>query len=332
MLVLLLLPAALSAPLLMVAQKAETQPDIKPVRATVNLVLVDAIVTDPKGNTANGLSPEDFVLLDEQAKQPIMHFSRDEFPMAIALVVDTSGSMAGLFESLRRGVLKSLKKLKASDRVVLFSFQHHVKRETDLQGDPKKLAQRIQALSVGGGTDINAALYEAAAYLAKVAPEERHVVVLVSDNLSSGGARTNREVSALVRETNATVFSLQLPILGPSAHTVQMTVTGVTPEVAKQIAQLLQGFNPHRSPFVPLVVEESGGALIDVHKEDGVEPALDSLLHLLKTRYTLGYYPSDGAEPGSLRKLEVQLAPQARARFSDHIILSRNSYVTPRER
>jgi hypothetical protein len=45
------------------------------IRVTVDLVQVDAVVTDPKGRHVTGLKPEDFQILEDGKPQKITHFS-----------------------------------------------------------------------------------------------------------------------------------------------------------------------------------------------------------------------------------------------------------------
>jgi len=54
------------------AQESADQPLI---RVTVNLVQVDAVVTDSKGNQVTNLTADDFLLLQDGKPQKITHFS-----------------------------------------------------------------------------------------------------------------------------------------------------------------------------------------------------------------------------------------------------------------
>src|SRR5438067_219764 len=54
------------------AQESADQPLL---RVTVNLVQVDAVVTDSKGNQITDLKADDFVLLQDGKPQKITHFS-----------------------------------------------------------------------------------------------------------------------------------------------------------------------------------------------------------------------------------------------------------------
>src|ERR1700730_12309971 len=54
------------------AQESADQPLL---RVTVNLVQVDAVVTDSKGNQITNLTADDFLLLQDGKPQKITHFS-----------------------------------------------------------------------------------------------------------------------------------------------------------------------------------------------------------------------------------------------------------------
>src|SRR5689334_10566572 len=57
------------------------------LKADVNLVLVEATVRDNKGRIANDLERDDFHVFEDGVEQQLVYFSRDELPLAVALVV-----------------------------------------------------------------------------------------------------------------------------------------------------------------------------------------------------------------------------------------------------
>src|SRR5579872_3803969 len=62
------------------------------LQVDVSLVLVEATVRDDKGRIVNDIKPEDFHVFEDGVEQRISYFSRDELPLALALVVDGSSS------------------------------------------------------------------------------------------------------------------------------------------------------------------------------------------------------------------------------------------------
>ena len=69
------------------------QRDDEPVQLHSDLVVVNLVVTDSKGQYAHGLSAADFKVLEDEAPQPIDSFLAEEASFAAAILIDTSGSM-----------------------------------------------------------------------------------------------------------------------------------------------------------------------------------------------------------------------------------------------
>jgi len=115
-------------------------------KVNVDLVTVEGVIRDSKGRFIDNLRVEDFRVLDDGEEQRITHFSRDQLPLAIALVVDRSGSVARHPGDLRRAALETLSQLKAQDKVAVFCFADSVVRMTDLIGDRQSAAELIPAM------------------------------------------------------------------------------------------------------------------------------------------------------------------------------------------
>jgi VWFA-related protein len=146
------------------------------------MVLVEATVRDVKGRIANDLKREDFCLFEDGVEQQITYFSRDELSLAVALVVDGSGSISPVLNGLHHAAYDTLSQLKPEDQVTLYAFAAHPERLVDLTSDQKSIAERIMGIGSAGGTNIADALYESIAYLGQEARERRHAVIMVSDN------------------------------------------------------------------------------------------------------------------------------------------------------
>ena len=86
-------------------------------------------------------------------------------PLAVALVVDSSGSVRPYMNELRRAAYETLSQLKRGDQVALFAFASEVERMEGLTTDRRRIAERIAEIRPGGGTNIVDALFDAAYYL-----------------------------------------------------------------------------------------------------------------------------------------------------------------------
>lgn len=291
-------------------------PNAYRLRVNVQLVLVEAVVR-PADRLANGsvekLAREDFRLLEDGAEQQVRHFSRDELPLAVALVVDTSGSVAPYIRELRRAALEALSQLKREDQVALFVFTDRVDRLVDLTRDRRRVANRIERLQGEGGTNILDALWEASNYLQLAAPDRRRVIILVSDNQATVRARvTQTQLIRNALEADTVIYSIQTP-----GEPIPLTL---------RLPTWLGGFGS-----VEKIARETGGEVMEVDRVGSVASALGAVIERLKTRYTLGYHPSNKARDGGFRRIEVRLADRFGRPQQDYFVFAKRGYYAPRD-
>src|SRR5262249_27628243 len=63
------------------------------LRVDSSLVLIPVHVTTAAGATVTNLSKEDFLLFEDGVQQTITHFAKDDAPVSVGVLLDTSGSM-----------------------------------------------------------------------------------------------------------------------------------------------------------------------------------------------------------------------------------------------
>jgi Ca-activated chloride channel homolog len=262
------------------------QPDFT-FRTNTVLVTVEAVVRNEKGGFVGHLRAEDFVVYDNGVAQEIVSFSREELPLAVALVVDRSPSVQPYMPQLRAAALTALQRLKPEDQVTLFSFDMNPAQFTELSQDREYLAEMIGRIPGGVGTDIYDALYDAARYLHEKAPDRRHAIILISDNYQSvQSVNSTREVLQEMLEAGATLYSIKTRGDNPGQSGRE------NPEVVARLAR------------------ETGGQVLNAESVTHLPEALDAVILNLRQGYTLGFTPSTTDEEGSFHKLEVRLNPR----------------------
>jgi Ca-activated chloride channel family protein len=296
-------PAAAEAPLPSDAGAFKLSVDVQ-------LVVVDAVVRDRTGRPMDNLKREDFRLFEDGAEQPIRNFSKDEFPLAVALVIDRSGSVAPYINEIRHAAYRALMQLKRGDKVALFTFAGEVQRLEDLTTDRQRIADRIATIRGGGGTNIGDALFDAVYYLGMVAPDSRRAVVLISDNEATTKPRVSEaQTIRMAMESETVVYSVKTPGEG-------------TP-LTLRLPNLIGGQGP-----VPRITRETGGEIIDVNAVGSLDAALGEVISRLRLRYTLGYYPAQQTRDGAFRKIDVRLAERFGRQDADYSVHSRRGYYS----
>ena len=277
------------------------------LKVNVRTVLVDAVVKDRTGRTLDNLTRDDFLIYEDGVRQDLSIFARDELPLAVALVIDRSGSVAPYISELRRIAESALAQLKPEDEVALFSFAGDVDRIVDLTSDRQQIAHGIARVRSGGGTNIIDALHTAVAYLAQEAPDLRHAVILISDNEATvQPASSEAETIRKAIESETVVYSIK--------------TAGRNPPLSMRLPSALLGAGP-----VGKVTQETGGEIIDATSVAALDAALGGVIARLRTRYSLGY-AAPAAGQGAFHTIAVRLADRFGKPGTDYYVHARRGY------
>jgi VWFA-related protein len=172
-------------------------------------------VLDPAGKPVANLTEENFAASFDDATYPIESVTTavdSEIGVAVVLVVDTSGSMAGEPMARAKEAARAfVEGLSPNDTVTVVSFSDDVSVLQDFTADKEAVFAALDGLEAKGDT----VLYQAAAMsagLASQASSQRRAVVLLSDGVDHGARSTfSRDESlAWVKAIGVPFFSVGL--------------------------------------------------------------------------------------------------------------------------
>jgi Ca-activated chloride channel family protein len=274
---------------------------------------MEATVRGPEGDIVSNLGREDFRVYENGVEQQISYFSREELPLAVALVLDSSGSMGPVLRQMHRVAYESLSALRPDDEVALFDFAARAELRVGLTRNRQRIANAIAMIRPAGGTVIPDALFEAALYLDRAAPERRHAIVLVSDNGNTlKGYTDESRVIRQALESEAVIYSIQVE---PGSNPHSMYV-------------ILPIF---RDVSVPRIIHETGGEMIAARSIESIRSALSTAISRLKWRYNIGYYSNNRRRDGAFREVEIRVSegsPDPQSKFS---VYARRGYYAGAE-
>jgi Ca-activated chloride channel family protein len=278
------------------------------IRVNVNLVIVDATVKNKSAQVLADLKKEDFELHEDGVAQKIEIFSRDEYPLNVALVLDLSDSIGPFLGPLREAATSALAALKPDDEVALFTFSTDAQMRAPFTKDKASIAQQITAFRVGGATNINDGIFLPAQYLLNAPQKDRRVIILISDDVATaqGGQGTNDIITELIA-SDAVLYNLKIPGENPPGTLFAAAMTPGLVNIRK-------------------VLDQTGGEMFNVPDLAHLDEVFSALIHRIKTRYTLGYYTSATAALGKPHKLDVRLAPSFGKKGRDYSVLSKSAF------
>src|ERR1051326_254880 len=149
---------ALACGMLISTNAARTQ-TLPAVRVDVDLVLLQATVTDSNNRYVTGLTPDHFRVWEDKIEQRIDYFSSENVPLSAGIIFDTSGSMEKKLASARAAATTFLQTGDRDDEYFLVQFNDSPQLVQDFTGDIARLQSRLLFTQAKGRTSLYDALY-----------------------------------------------------------------------------------------------------------------------------------------------------------------------------
>ena len=283
------------------AAQENKQEDYK-ISVDAALVATDITVI---GKDVPQLSVKDFVVLDNGVEQEVSLFSRNQLPLAVALLIDTSWTVQDYLPLIQIASGAFLRNLDPEDQVALFSFDAEPRRLCDLTYDRVLIAQKISKFKFQFGTDLFGAIFYAGKYLQENAPNRRRAIIVISDNFHYGaeqydiqGIGESQRARSKALEAAVTVYSIKTP-------SSDIDRTGSVPRM-RQIA------------------DDTGGEILDLKNWTSLQATLFEVIMNLRMQYILGFHPTEIGESGNFHKLDIAFADKDRC--PDCRLLTRSGY------
>jgi len=271
------------------------QPGLPFQEVKVRLVLLQATVTNPRGESVRDLDPGDFQIREEGISQEITVFGRaSDHPLEIAFLLDISGSMGiqGKLDRARAAIHQFVEALRPEDRTALLVFADgDVVVRVPFTTDRPAFLQTLEGEQAWGRTALRDALAYASGVLADARPG-RKALVLVTDGVDNASQITDKDALRLAREVRVPIYALGL--------------TGLPGKLRRRASRSGEG-----KTFLELLAEvsrETGGVAFPVFDISDVEAAVSRVQDRLRTQYVLGYNPAPEVEEAGYRRIQVVAA------------------------
>ena len=175
-------------------------------------VRVVASVVDAQDRPVADLTPRDVVVTEEGRPQSATAELASEFaPVTLALVLDTSGSMAGKpLADAKAAMSLLISSLGPKDQAAVLTFNTRVNVDQALTADKNALLAATNAATAAGNTAIFDGANSAVDVLASVQPPARRAIVLLTDGVDNSSATSLRAVSDRIQAQAYPVYVVGL--------------------------------------------------------------------------------------------------------------------------
>lgn len=260
-------------------------PDKYQFRVTVDLISLNVTVTDTRNRFVTNLAREDFFVYEDGVKQEISVFSREDLPLRMMLLLDTSASMEENMRFAQEAAVRFVHTLEEDDLAEVVEFGSKARVLQRFTNDKEQLARAIRSTQAGGTTALYNAIYISLKELSRRREDvRRQAVVVLSDGEDTSSLVTFDQVMELAKATDVTIFTVALRRDSPRRD----KSFSEAEHVLKKLAEETGG-----QWFFPQQIEE----LAEVYEQIARE---------LKSQYNLGYISNNTRRDGSWRRVVVQ--------------------------
>lgn len=273
------------------AGAASLQEKVPVYRSGVNLVSLSVTVVDVNARHVTDLNPSDFTITENGVPQQLKFFAKTDVPLAIALLLDTSGSMDQTLKTAQDAAVGLVRQLGSRDLAAVVDFDSSVKIAQSLTGDRIALETAIRQTSSGGATALYNAVYIALREMAKVPIEDRasarrRAIILLSDGDDTSSLVNFDDVLDLATRLDTVVYTI-----GLGSHERDVPPRGQRPGVfvLRRLALQTGG-----QAFFPRHVGELAAVYRTIREE-------------LNNQYSLAYESSSTAGDASWRSIAVRV-------------------------
>lgn len=175
-------------------------------RVQTRLVEVYATVRDHTGRYLDGLPKDRFQVKDNGEVQPVVGFESNSTQLSCAILLDTTGSMAGTLPAVKSSVMHMVDELAADDSVAVYTFSVGLQRLADFTTDKAVAKQAVLRARASGQT----ALFDAIAELAKqIEPRNgKKAIVVFTDGDDNASVLNVRSAVQRAKKSGVPVYAI----------------------------------------------------------------------------------------------------------------------------
>ncbi len=275
------------------------------LKTDVKLVLVPVSVTDPRQRLVSGLQAENFQIFEGKKPQQIRHFSSEDLPVSVGIILDASGSMREKMGRVREAVHQFCEGANLQDEFFMISFADEPRLAADFTSSSQGIEKELLFTQPKGRTALLDAIYMGLRKM-KDAKYGKRALLIISDGGDNHSRYSESDVRAAAKESDVMIYAI-----GTFDRYVPTAEESRGPMLLSEIA------------------ESTGGQAFTLQNEVELPAVASHIGRALRTQYVLAYRPEEMPRDGKWHKIQVKLRlPRKLSLLRAH---ARPGYYAPAE-
>jgi Ca-activated chloride channel family protein len=266
-----------------------------------DLVTLQVLVTDDKGNVITGLKPGNFLVYEDKVKQEITNFSPIEANITAVLLVEmrkySSYAVDQIFiDQIYNIIYTFVQKLQRGDWVGVIGYDIKPKLLCDFTQNPQKILDTLRTFSFPAIQENN--LFDAVIDAIDRTQEidGKVAIILVSTGFNSFSGNTFEDTLKMCRSSNAVIYSISMG----QYYRLLLEAYGYTNMENSLDYQMADNHLKYISEYT------GGGSYFPRH--DSELPAIvNNISTLLRSQYSIGYISTNTKKDDKFRKIQVEV-------------------------
>jgi VWFA-related protein len=248
-------------------------------RKDVAEVTLHATVVDDKNRIITTLDRSAFSVFENDQAQQIRSFRREDYPVAMGIVIDNSGSMREKRDEVNKAALNLVRSSNPQDQVFIVNFNDEYYLDQEFTSDIKKLQAALEKVETRGGT----ALYDAvvASWTDELArsPLQHKVIFVVTDGEDDASQLSLEQALHTLQQEN-----------GPVVYAIGL----LGDEKSRKAKRALQ-----------MLADRTGGIAFFPPTLGEVDAISKTVAHDIRNQYTITYAPTTPKSVPGFRTVRV---------------------------
>jgi Ca-activated chloride channel family protein len=250
-------------------------------RTDSRLVVLHATAEDKEGHLMMDLPKSAFQIYENGVRQEIKSFRREDVPVSLGLIIDSSASMTNKRDRVAAAALALVQSSNPEDEVFIVNFAEKPSLDVDFTSDTKQLKKGLARVDSRGETAMRDAIRTAIEHLKGRNKKDKKVLVVVTDGNDNRSLASLEAVMRAAQQSEVLIYSVGL--LGEE-----------TPREAEKAKRALDA-----------LAHATGGQAYypnDVSEIDRITP---QIAHEIRNQYIVTYSPNNQELDGSFRHIRV---------------------------
>jgi len=285
----------------------------------IELVNLDVVVTDKKGNFIPNLTQKNFRVYEDKVEQKVTNFSPTNAPLTIVILVEFANTLAFWYDDVVTPTAGFIQLLRPDDWAALVAYDLRPEILSDFTQDKRELFAGLSRMRIPGFSETNLfdALKDTLDRLEEV--DGKKAVLLIGTGVDTFSKITFDTMLKRVNNTNAVIYCIGMMqfmreymdshgYLSPEARLTYLQADNQLNTFSKRTGG---------KAWFPRFVGEYPNILQQV----GIE---------LRSQYSMGYQSTNPNKDGKFRKVKVEVVDESGTVVKNVLARAKDGYQAPK--